>query len=85
MPPMAPKKDDPIEKLSGMIEAILDKREQRAKEASDPQARFDSVMGRLEQFLDGAEKGRKKEPESSETEPKKKGGSFLDVLTGTGD
>lgn len=81
---MAPKKDDPVEKLSGMIEAILDKREQRAKEAQDPNARFDSVMSRLEQFLDGAEKGRKKEPEP-ESEPKKKGGSFLDVLTGTGD
>jgi hypothetical protein len=69
---MAPKKDDPVEKLSGMIEAILDKREQRKAEEKDPKARFDRMMDRLEGFLD-ANEGKPKEPKPKD-EPNDDGG-----------
>jgi len=79
---MGAKKEDPVEKLTGMIEAILDKREQRAREEKDPKARFDRVLDRLEGFLDGLEEGEKKEPKG---EPKTKGGSggIIEAIFGT--
>jgi hypothetical protein len=75
---MAPKKDDdPIAKLTKTIEDILDKRDQRTKEASDPKARFDRVMDRLEQFLDGADK-----PPESKPKPEGKKGGVITALFG---
>ena len=78
---MAAKKEDPVEKLTGMIEAILDKREQRAREEKDPKARFDRVLDRLEGFLDGLEEGEKKEPKGK-AEPKSSGG-IIEAIFGS--
>jgi hypothetical protein len=75
---MATKKDDAIDRLTQTIEGILDKREQRAKEEKDPQARFDRVMGRLEQFLDGQEKPKEK----AKGEPKSGSGGIVSALFG---
>jgi hypothetical protein len=78
----AAKKDqgDVLERLEKTIEGILDKRDQRQKEAADPKARFDRVMDRLEGFLDGLEEGEKKEPKDK-PEPKK-GGGVIEAIFG---
>jgi hypothetical protein len=76
---MAPKKEDPVERLTGMIEAILDKREQRKAEEKDPKAKFDRLMERLEGFLDGMEEGESKE---RKPKPEKKEGGVISALFG---
>jgi hypothetical protein len=80
---MAPKKDDPVEKLSGMIETILDKREQRKAEEKDPKARFDRMMDRLENFLDASE-GKGKEPAKSKADDDDGDEGIVSALFGKG-
>lgn len=47
-----PQRESAEEKVARIVTQLLDDREKRAREKADPKARFDSVMDRLESFLD---------------------------------
>jgi len=52
MPASRENVDDKIKRIFG---ELLDERERKSKEAADPKARFDNLMGRLENFLNSVE------------------------------
>lgn len=70
---------DPKKTLAEQIEEIMDNRERKQAEAKDPKKRFDSLMGRLEGFLD-AQEGKKKPKEGEKSEDD--GAGFFDALMG---
>jgi len=79
------------DKIARIVGKLLDDRERKAREASDPKARFENVMGRLEAFLDGQDSkggGQRRRPrddgEGEDDDDGEGGGDIVSQLFGGG-